>query len=75
MAGAAAGGVAAEDLGEARDLDLRGEAFGIDLFDRRRVDEVDALRFREGEIALLVARISLEILAAAPGDESSGGRE
>ena len=44
--------VAAEHLGQALDLDVGGEAVRVDLFDRRRVDEVDArLRRRAGRRA------------------------
>ena len=51
-------GIAAEDLGQAPDLDAGREARRVDLLDRGRVDEVDALLLGEGEVALLVAGIA-----------------
>ena len=61
--GAALRRVALEDLGEALDLDPGREALWVDLLDRRRVDEVDAGLGREPRVALLVARIAVEVLA------------
>ncbi len=47
------------------DLDLGGKALGVDDLDRRRVDEVDAGLGGEAQIALLVARVAVEILFGA----------
>ena len=64
MTGATPGGIAVENLGEAAaNLDLSGEVLGIDGFDRRRVDELDAGLSGEAQVALLVARVAVEILA------------
>ena len=63
MARAAPGRVAAEDLGQPLDLDRGREPLGIDLLDGGRVDEVDAGLAGEGEVAGLVARVAVEVLA------------
>ena len=63
--GPAPRGVAVEDLGQALDLDRGREAVGVDLLDRGRVDEVDAGLGGEPRVALLVARVALEVLAGA----------
>ena len=64
--GAAARGVAVEHLGQAAaDLDRGGEAVGVDLLDRRRVDEVGPGLGGQAQVALLVARVALEVLAGA----------
>ena len=54
-----------EHLGEAADRDRRVEAVGIDLLDRRREQEVHALGLGELGVALLVARVRVEVLAGA----------
>ena len=64
MAGAAARGVAVEHLGQvAADLDRGREALRVDLLDGGRVDEVDAGLGGQPQVALLVARIAVEVLA------------
>ena len=61
--GAAPRRVAVEHLGQALDLDRGREALGIDLLDRGRVDVVDAGLGGEPRVALLVARVAVEVLA------------
>ena len=46
-------------------LHLGREPRRIDLLDSGRVDEVDALASRQVEVAFLVARVALEVLAGS----------
>ena len=66
VAGAAALGVAVEDRGEvAGDLDRGGGAVGVDLGDVGGEDEVDARLAGQAQVALLVARVAVEVLVRA----------
>ena len=57
-------GGALERLGDRPDRDRRVEARRIDLLDRRRADEVDALGLADREVARLVARVLREVGAS-----------
>ena len=57
---------ALEALGErAADVDVGGEALRIHLVGRRREDDRDARLLQEAQVAGLVARVLVEVLAAA----------
>ena len=58
--------LALEALGDgAADLDPVVEVRWVDLFRRRHEDEVRALVAEEGEVALLVAGVAVEVFAGA----------
>ena len=72
-------GGALERPGERPDVDDGVEAGRVDLLDRRRPDEVDALGLADREVARLVARVALVVgrlveLARVDEDRDDRGR-
>jgi len=55
--------LALQDAAELLDLDPGLEAWRVDLLERRREENVYAGLLREPRVALLVARVALEVLA------------
>ena len=58
-------GGAVEWAGQPADLDARIEALGIDLLDRRREQDVDALALGQPGVVLFVARVRVEVFGRA----------
>ena len=65
MGRAAPGGIAVQHVGQAAHAHLGGEAGGVDLLGRRGEQQVHALGLGQLGVALLVARVGVQVLVRA----------